>query len=156
MGRRDTRRYVGAVALDPGVLRIPEPTLTGFDLRKHSREDVPPVRGVRRVFTRRRSVRSRMDVISSVVIGRMSVPPVVERSGLVVLVIVKREVAVLVPHDFEACGAYALRIEALVVRTDDSFGRERRFCIDSAESVVGHEPIPNGFQAIEIGRGSAN
>jgi hypothetical protein len=75
-----------------------------------------------------------MDVVAGVVFRRVSVPPVVERPALVVLVVVDREVGVLEPDHFQPSGVNRVRVERVVVDADRPVVRE--VVDESAESLA--------------------
>ena len=84
-----------------------------------------------------------MDVVTGVVIRRMSVPPVIECPRLVSFVIMEREISVFEPDNLETGTPNPLRVELPVVLTDQPFGREARLVINFGEPIVRRETISN-------------
>lgn len=131
-------------------LPFPEGTLALLDLFKNGRKDIAPVLRARRILTRCWRIRSRMDMVTSVVGGWMSVPALVELSVLVGLVIVEREVTVFEPHNFQSSHLNALWVEPLVISTHQPVRSELRIDVDTGETAVSLQPVADYVESVEV------
>ncbi len=91
-----------------------------------------------------------MDVITAVVIGGMSVPPVVERPEIGVFVVPNREIAVREPHHLQTSAANPVRVESLVVDADQTVGSERWLFVYPTETLAGEQPLSDRLESVEV------